>query len=98
MADIKALVKTTKSPFDIQMDIADKALKHTKGINFVRMNGNNIEYVNIPNSPDQTFKYFYNPSKLTAEERSKTIEQRIIAQKILHPEKSVVSIIEDLEP
>jgi hypothetical protein len=98
MADIKALVKTTKSPFDIQVDIADKALKHNKGVNFAIVKGNKVEYIHVPNAPEQTFKYFYNPSKLTAEDRKKTIEQRIIAQKILHPEKSVVSIVEDLEP
>lgn len=93
----KAPNKTTKSAFDIQIEIADKESKSKKGISFVIRKGNQIDYINIPNVPEQTFKYFYNPSKLSVNERTKSIEQRIIGQKILFPEKRIVTIIEDLE-
>lgn len=92
----KALIKTTKSAFDIQTDIADKELKSKRGISFARLHGNSLEYINVPNVPEQTFKFFYNPSKLSAAERSKTIEQRIMEQKILFPEKRIIEIIDEL--
>jgi hypothetical protein len=68
--DIKAPNKTTKTQFDLQMDIASK--KH--GVSFVLIHGNTIEYVNIPSVPEQRFKYFFNPSHLTAEERKRILQ------------------------
>jgi len=67
--NVKALNKTTKSAFDIQMDIADKEAKHHKGVSFVRIHGNQIDYVHVKTTPEQRFKFFYNPSKLSPEER-----------------------------
>jgi hypothetical protein len=72
--------------------------KSHKGISFVRRIGNNTDYINIQNVPEQDFIYFHNPSKLTAEQRKKTLEHKIVTEKILHPEKSVVSIVEEFEP
>jgi hypothetical protein len=40
-----------------------------QGISFVRKIGNKTDYVNIQNVPEQDFKYFHNPSKLSANER-----------------------------
>lgn len=98
MADVvKAPNKTTKSTFDLQVENADKVAKTAKGISFVIIKGNSVEYAHIPTTPDQKFKYFYNPSKLSNEER-KSFEQRIMLQKILTPQKSVVEIADDLEP
>ncbi len=56
-----------------QIESVDKSTLHKqhKGISFVRLINNTIEYINIPNAPGQTFRYFYNPSKLSKEEREK---------------------------
>ena len=56
-----------------QIESVDKSTLHKqhKGISFVRLINNTIEYINIPNVPAQTFRYFYNPSKLSKEEREK---------------------------
>jgi hypothetical protein len=72
----KALVKTTKSPFDIQVDNATRLAKSSKGICFTLRRGNSIEYVNIPNVPQQTFKYFDNTSHLTNAERQAIYRKR----------------------
>jgi hypothetical protein len=74
--DNKTPIKTTKSSFDIQMDNATKALKNTKGICFTLRRGNLIEYVNIPNVPQQTFKYLVNTSSLTNTERQAIYRKR----------------------
>lgn len=88
----KADKKTTKSAFDLQIENADK---QKGGISFVRKNGNSIEYVNIQSAPAQRFHYFYNPSKLTSQDRQ-TLEQKIIARKQLFPTKSVAEIVDEL--
>jgi len=74
----KALIKTTKSAFDIQMDNADKSAKMNKGISFAIVHGNNVEYVHIPTLPEQQHKYFFNPSHLTAEERKRILEGKLL--------------------
>lgn len=84
----KALVKTTKSAFDVQMKITDEELKGKKGISFVRFKGNSVEYIGIPNVPAQTFKFFYNPSKLSNSERQQLREKGLL----------LVNKEEDLEP
>jgi len=81
------ITKTIKSQFDIEYDNAIKAMKHVKGVSFVLRKGNNIEYVNIPNTAPQTFRYFpeNNTSHLTNEERQaiykKKTEIRILTSK-----------------
>lgn len=95
MAEIKALTKTTKSPFDIQVDNATKALKHTKGICFAMRCGNTLEYVNIPNSPDQTFKYFHNSSHMTNEERQAIYKRRKEIKLLTSSVKVVPELIEE---
>jgi hypothetical protein len=49
----------------------ETSLKHKshKGISFARKVGNSVDYVNIPNVPEQNFIYFHNPSKLSNYER-----------------------------
>lgn len=74
----KALIKTTKSVFDTQVDTADKSAKMNKGISFAIVHGNSIEYVHIPTTAEQKFKYFFNPSHLTAEERKRILEGKIL--------------------
>ena len=74
----KALIKTIKSAFDLQTDNADKSAKINKGISFAIVHGNSIEYVHIPTLPEQKHKYFFNPSHLTAEERKRILEGKIL--------------------
>jgi len=74
--DSKAPNKTTKSLFDIQIDNASKTHKSVRGICFTMRRGNSIEYVNIPNHPYQTFKYFENTSHLTNVERQAIYKKR----------------------
>jgi len=76
----KVLVKTTKSLFDLQMDLAEKqAGKSKKGISFVIITGNRIEFVNISTTKDQKFQYHFDPSTLSSEERkTKLTEQNSI--------------------
>ena len=78
MTDNRASIKTTKSAFDIQMDNADKSAKINKGISFVICNGNTVEFVHIPTLPEQKHKYFFNPSHLTAEERKRILEGKLL--------------------
>ena len=80
---IKAPVKTTKSQFDIQVDLAEKELKHKKGVSFVRIHGNTVEYITVTNVPEQTFRFFYNPSKLTASERKQMREKGKLVESLL---------------
>jgi len=40
-----------------------EAIKTTSGISFAIKNGNHLEYVHIPTTKDQKFKYFYDPRK-----------------------------------
>lgn len=89
----KAPVKTTKSALDVQMISAAGESKHKKGISFYCSKRHAFMFV--PTLPDQTFKYFHNPSKLTAEQR-KSLEQRIIERKKLFPKKSVVDAVEEI--
>ena len=93
--DNKAPVKSTKSQFDIQMDNALKAAKHSKGISFALYHGNHVEYVNIPNHPLQNFKYFENTSHLTNAERqaiySKRNEIKLLTSKSITPIKLVAT-------
>jgi hypothetical protein len=74
---LRADKKTLPSAFDNQMKYADKKT----GISFAILNGSNLEYANIPTCPDQKFKYFFNPSKLTAEERKQKMLGKIIISK-----------------
>lgn len=72
-----------------QIESVDKSTLHKqhKGISFVRLINNTIEYINIPNVPGQTFRYFYNPSKLSKEEREKIIDSLIFNFKYLNIQK-----------
>lgn len=81
-----------------QIESVDEQLKGKthKGISFVRRNGNNIEYVNIPNDPQQNFKYFYNPSKLTAEQRKEIREKGMLIKTLLLPEIQKIPVDDDL--
>jgi len=52
-------------------------------ISFARKIGNTIEMVTIPTTSFQKFHYFYNPSKLTTEERKKKYEKEITRSLLL---------------
>ena len=52
-------------------------------ISFARRIGNSIEMVTIPTTSFQKFRYFYNPSKLTEEERKKKYEKEITRSLLL---------------
>jgi hypothetical protein len=75
----KALVKTLPTNFDLQMKDAEKK----PGISFVIQRGNSIEYANIPTTPHQKHKYFYNPSSLTAEERKRILTGQLLQAKVI---------------
>ncbi len=90
----KIVVKTTKSVFDIQMDTADKELKHKKGIAFARLSGNQLDYVAIPSLPAQRFIYFENTSKLTNEERTK-LKNKVITKILPEEDKELIASIID---
>lgn len=62
MADLypnKALIKTAKSAFDLQVEQVDKITLHKthKGISFAILTDNKLEYINIPSTPAQEFNY-----------------------------------------
>jgi hypothetical protein len=87
------------SRIQVQIASIDDQLKHktNKGISFVRKNGNHIEYINIPNVRQQTFRYFYNPSKLTNDERKRLLEKRkTVIEFFEKPIKSTFEIENDL--
>ncbi len=82
--------KTTKSAFDIQMDVANRQSDGgRKGISFATLNSNRLEYTNILSNKHQRFVYLENTSRLSREEREKIrIEQEQVKQTIakLHNE------------
>jgi hypothetical protein len=78
-----------------------KALKNTKGVCFTLRRGNSVEYVNIPNVPQQTFKYFDNTSHLTNKERQDIYRKRneiklLTTKPIIVPEEIVETVEEYL--
>ena len=84
MAEIlKAVVKTLPTTFDLQMKQADKT---KNSVSFVIRRGNSIEYASIPSLPEQKFRYFFNPSHLTAEERKLFLQGKVIVKKEIDPD------------
>jgi hypothetical protein len=85
MNEVKALNKTLPTQFDLQLKAADKKT----GISFVLIHGNNIEYANIPTLPIQKFKYFFNPSHLTAEERKRILQGQSLKKPESDPDDEI---------
>jgi hypothetical protein len=83
MDNLKALVKTLPTTFDLQIKQADKT---KNSISFVIRRGNSIEYASISTLPEQKFKYFFNPSHLTAEERRRYLEGKTIQKVEIDPD------------
>jgi hypothetical protein len=83
MSDLtKALNKTLPTVFDLQIKQADKT---KDSISFVIRRGNSIEYATILTLPEQKFKYFFNSSHLTAEERKRILQGKEVV-KVVDPD------------
>lgn len=85
-------IRISKQISDVDATILHKT---NKGISFAQKVGNTISYINIPNHPHQEFKFFYNPSSISNEERKRILEKRQMSKMLFNREAAAVTEIDD---